>query len=180
MNEQAELLLPEGARLVHIGPFKTGSTAIQQALSDARPRLVEHGVLYPGRGRRQMRPGWAVLQRSPRARSTPPIREWQVLLEEIASFGPGRVCVSTEDFGSAGPEQARRIVADLGGERVHVVAVARRFDRLLPSYWQERVKSYDRRSYDEWLHAVLEGDRDDNAYRSFWASHDLAAMLDRW
>ena len=36
--------IPEGARLVHIGPHKTGSTAIQVALHSARDRLGEHGV----------------------------------------------------------------------------------------------------------------------------------------
>ena len=44
--------LPEGAVLLHIGPYKTGSTAIQQALFDQRDVLAEHGVLYPGRWRR--------------------------------------------------------------------------------------------------------------------------------
>ena len=33
------------------------------------------------------------------------------------------------------------IVDDLGRDRVHVLVVVRAYDRLLPSSWQQRVKS---------------------------------------
>ena len=42
------------ARRVH----KTGTTALQAALADARAQLVEHGVLYPGEGTFQHRAIW--------------------------------------------------------------------------------------------------------------------------
>jgi hypothetical protein len=61
-----------------------------------------------------------------------------------------------------------------------VVAVARRLDRLLPSQWQERVKSHDTITFDEWLRRVLGTDTEDREHRRFWASHDLVAMADRW
>ena len=44
----SDLLVPEGARLVHIGPYKTGSTALQSALHQARPVLADHGVRRAG------------------------------------------------------------------------------------------------------------------------------------
>ena len=40
--------LPDGTHLLHIGPQKTGSTAIQGALHEARDAIREHGVVYPG------------------------------------------------------------------------------------------------------------------------------------
>ena len=43
------ILLPPQAVLLHIGPHKTGTTAVQSALASARPRLKTAGVLYPGR-----------------------------------------------------------------------------------------------------------------------------------
>ena len=173
-------LLPEGACLLHIGPYKTGSTAIQSALFEARDALAEHGVVYPGRWRRAMRPGWAVLGYTPRGRRPTPISVWEEFAAEVRAAGGRRVCVSTEDFGSAGPSRVERIVADLGGERVHVVAVLRRLDRLLPSQWQERVKSHDTITLDEWLHRVLGDDVEDREHQRFWASHDVVAMADRW
>jgi hypothetical protein len=174
------LQLPAGGVLLHIGPFKTGTTAIQGALQGARDRLPEHGALYPGTARRAARPGWAVLGRKQRGRDPVPIEEWEELAAEVRAASDLRVCVSTEDFGSASPRQVERIVADLGGERVHVVAVARRLDKLLPSQWQERVKSHDRISYHDWLRAVLGTDEAHFSYRNFWASHDLVRTFDRW
>ena len=40
----------QGEVLLHVGLHKTGTTALQVALSDARPVLPEHGVKYPGKG----------------------------------------------------------------------------------------------------------------------------------
>jgi hypothetical protein len=76
---------------------------------------------------------------------------------------------------------ANRAVRDLGADRVHVVAVARRLDKLLPSQWQERIKTcLETKSYDDWLRSVLDEDRPDRSARAFWASHDLGRMIERW
>ena len=47
--------LPDGAVLLHIGPYKTGTTAIQVSLHQHRADLAAHGVLYPGTSTRQRR-----------------------------------------------------------------------------------------------------------------------------
>jgi len=56
-----ELLLPEGSRLLHIGPPKTGTSAIQSAARVALPELYEYGVHYPNLGREH---GKAIVARS--------------------------------------------------------------------------------------------------------------------
>ena len=125
--------LPEGSRLVHIGPHKTGSTAIQVAFQEARDELVEHGVVYAsGRGHRPDKAGWALgIRGRPAGSEQPPMKHWKALVRQVADAGDQRVCVSNEDFGRATPQQIKRLVRDLGGEAVHVVAVARRLDVLL-------------------------------------------------
>ena len=50
----AAALLEPGTRLLHIGPHKTGTTAVQGALHLARERLAAEGVVYPGRGRQPL------------------------------------------------------------------------------------------------------------------------------
>jgi hypothetical protein len=173
--------LPEGAVLLHIGPYKTGSTAIQQALFDQRDVLAEHGVLYPGRWRRLFREGHALMQWAPRGRPVPPVSVWDEFAAGVRARSDVRVCLSTEDFGRLrSAERSRKVVADLGADRLHVIAVARAYHRLMPSHWQERVKSHERRSYDEWLHELLEGDDSHEVHRSFWTSHDVAYMASRW
>jgi hypothetical protein len=51
LSPNAGASLPEGARLVHVGPHKTGTTAVQNALWNARPQLLEQGVRHVGRSR---------------------------------------------------------------------------------------------------------------------------------
>lgn len=172
--------LPEGAVLLHIGPFKTGSTAIQQALFDQRDVLAAHGVHYPGRWRRLFREGHSLMRWSPKGTTVPPESVWDDFAAGIRAR-PERVCISTEDFGRLrNPDRSRKIVADLGADRLHVLAVARAYHRLLPSHWQERVKSTETLTYDEWLRQVLEGDDSMSAHRSFWTSHDIDRMARQW
>ncbi|MCW2852073.1 MAG: hypothetical protein JWM84_1737, partial [Nocardioides sp.] len=59
--------------------------------------------------------------------------------------------MSDENFARAESPVMERIVTELGGPEGHVVAVARRLDRLLPSVWQERVKSGHAGDFETWL-----------------------------
>ena len=59
----AALLLPEGTRLLHIGPPKTGTTTVQAAFHAAAPRLTSQGVHYAGRTRHPRRAAFAVTGR---------------------------------------------------------------------------------------------------------------------
>ena len=174
--------LPDGACLLHIGPYKTGSSSIQAALHGKREVLREHGVVYPGTSARARRAGWAVIGTTPRGRRTATIEEWLELVDEVRAAADRLVCVSTEDLARVGPEVAGRVVADLGPERVRVLTVVRRLDRLLPSQWQQRAQSLKTDTYDEYLHAVLDcdGPSEHPSRRAFWASHDVAKVLGTW
>jgi hypothetical protein len=173
-------LLPDHAVLVHIGPYKTGTTAIQSSLHEHRDELLEYAVTYPGRYHRQMRPSWALLGRSRVGEPAVPEREWDAMVDEVRA-AQGRVVISSEDFSSARPAQVSRLVEDLGADRVHVLIVARRLDKLLPSAWQERVKSVNEtRTYDAWLREVLGRERAGEAARTFWHNHGLQTLIERW
>lgn len=179
MSAVAELL-PERAVLVHIGPYKTGTTAIQSSLHEHREELASHGVTYPGSYHRQMRPSWALLGRSRVGEAAVPEDEWAGLVDEVLA-APGRVVISSEDFASARPRHVRKLVEDLGEDRVRVLVVARRLDRLLPSAWQERVKSVNEtRRYDAWLREVLGEEREGEAAKVFWHNHGLEELIARW
>jgi hypothetical protein len=176
----SDLLLPEGARLVHIGPPKTGSTAVQVAMAGAREAMAAHGAYYPKGPYRRRKAGWALgLQGAPRGMEVP-FRHWQKLVDEVRAAGPARVCVSDENYARARREQVERIVRDLGDTGVHVLAVARRLDRLLPSYWQERVKMGYTGAYETWLEAILGDDRENGETWRFWQSQDTGRLIERW
>ena len=180
--DPSPLLLPRGTRLLHIGPHKTGSTAIQVSLHERRQQLLDHGVVYAGHGRRDRRAGWALgLAGLPLGTERPPVKHWRQLVGQVQEAGPEvRVCVSNEDFARADDATARTIAEELGGGAAHVVAVARRLDRFLPSQWQERVKAGETRSYEDWLHVVLGDDPRAWDHRNVWNSHDTTALVRRW
>ncbi len=176
-----DLLLPEGAVLVHVGPYKTGTTAIQASLHHQRAELLEHGVLYPGTDRRQFRAEGALTGRRPPGAVKVRPERWDELVDEVRGSGATRVCISSEGFSSAGPAAVERLVRDLGPDRVHVLMVARRLDKLLPSAWQERVKTtHETRTYEQWLHEVLDRDPAEPPVHGFWRNHGLANLIGRW
>lgn len=174
--------LAPGSVLLHVGPYKTGTTSLQKALFSRQAELPALGVAYPGKAHRAERPGWGALGWSRLGRQPVARKEWTDFAEEVRAHGDLRVCVSTEDFGSLGRvELARQIVDDLGGDNVHVIATCRALHRLLPSHWQERVKSsLDHRTYVEWLRSVLLPEEREQAGVAFWRSHDLERTAGTW
>lgn len=173
--------LPTGSVLVHLGPHKTGSSALQSTLHHQRADLLAHGVLYPGTDQRHYRAEWALTGRQPRGTHRVPAERWDELVEEVRSSSADRVCISSEGFAAADQAAVEKLVGDLGADRVHVLLAARRLDRLLPSAWQQRVQgSHERRTYETWLREVLDGDQERGPRRKFWRNQDLDVMLRRW
>ena len=126
------LLLPEGTRLLHIGPHKTGTTAVQAALWSARASLLEQGVRHAGRSRNPSNAVRAVTeQSSPYAEGTPPsMRHWRDLVREIRGAREPRLVVSSEFFAWASPEVIRRIVEELDPDRVRIAVTVRPLARI--------------------------------------------------
>jgi hypothetical protein len=173
--------LPPDAVLIHIGPYKTGSTAIQTTLALHREDMAPHRVVYPGDGHRQMRPTWALIGRGASGVSAVPMTEWDELAAEVRAAAGSRVVISSEDLASAKVDQARRLAEDVGADRVHVLVVVRRLDKLFPSSWQERVKSWNEtRTYDEWLREVLDPKREGPAAQTFWRNHGVMNLVGVW
>ena len=169
-----------GSRLLHIGPHKTGSTAIQGALHLARERLAAEGVVYPGQGRQPLWPilavtGQPALLGGPR----PKISYWDNLVRDVRAAGAQRVVLSSEFFAEADDAAARRVVADLGGARVHVVVTLRCLTRILPSQWQQYLQNGFHFGYLEWLDGIL-SDPPRTPTPGFWRRHRHDALVARW
>src|SRR6476469_3194097 len=176
----AAVLLEPGTRLLHIGPHKTGTTAIQGALHLARERLAAEGVVYPGRGRQPLWPILAVtgppaLRGGPR----PEISYWDRLVRDVRAACDQRVVLSSEFFAEADDATARRVIADLGGARVHVVVTLRSLARILPSQWQQYLQNGFHFRYLEWLEGIL-SDPPHTPTQGFWRRHRHDALVTRW
>ncbi|MBW9215342.1 hypothetical protein KV102_10865 [Mumia sp. zg.B53] len=177
----SDLLVPEGARLVHIGPYKTGSTALQSALHQARPVLADHGVRRAGDLRQET---LAVLHAVDRIRpyhdAERARRRWERLADEIRTADEARVVVSSEVFSHALPTHIDRVV-DALGPGVHVAVTLRPLVSILPSQWQQYVLRTARLPYEEWLRAMFDADARGHYPRgSFWVPHRHDHLVARW
>ena len=127
---------------LHIGAIKTGTTYIQTVLRENRERLIEEGVLFPGRRwRNQVRAVEDVLRlgRTRDGRPMPSPRPWPRLVEEIGSFGGDTAVVSMEWLSYARPAQVRSIVSSLAPAEVRVVLTLRDATATVPAVWQTGV-----------------------------------------
>jgi hypothetical protein len=177
-------LVPEGTRLLHIGPPKTATTAVQGALDAARDDLVAQGVRYVGQRRRQARAAAALTRRRhlPSSTTTPPISEWETLAADINDAREPRVVVSSEFFAAAGTEKVRRVASELGSDRLHIVVTLRPLARILPSRWQQNVQMGQTVAFEDWLGRLLHPDRPDRSESpgAFWMVNRHDALVRRW
>jgi hypothetical protein len=177
----APYVLPEGSVLLHVGPAKTGSTAVQHTMFQARDRLAAHGVHYVGSRPHEKEAGAVALGvRGPIGRRPARPEAWQRLVEEIAGATLPRLCLSNEDFGRADDDALMRILEATGPERTHLVYVARRLDKVLPSHWQQQVKARVTASYLEFLREVLAPAATSWRARLVMEPQDPGLVLARW
>jgi hypothetical protein len=152
--------------VLHIGYYKTGTTALQDQLSHLRSRLEDQGVLYPRAGRpvrgNSSHSGLS-FQELHRVRShlpfwyrtsneftdftsgnVPPARE--ELLAEIVASNADTVIISSEEFIRFGSnkgvpaEQVKDMIRALRVDHVTIVCYVRRPDRYLESWYNQLVK----------------------------------------
>lgn len=175
-------VLPDDAVLVHVGPFKTGTTAIQTTLAESRQRLREAGISYPGHQPAHHRAARSLLrygtgwEREPVP--PPPPEVWERLAHRVAE-APGRVVVSSEFLGDAGGADRAKLVRDLGPDRVHILAAVRNPAMLALSTWQQVTRTFgSSTSLEEWLEKDFR--RSDRTPNVFWGRADPEALISGW
>lgn len=176
MGDADDLVLPEGVRLVHIGPHKTGTTALQWSFHTQRAELAAHGVHYAGDKPQPYREVTALTGRRGRLgapRGT--LEEWRRLVDEIGAAGDQRVVMSCESLANADTGSIERLVGDLGPDRVHVVRMLRRYDKMLPSQWQQIIAGGSPQAYESWLESIFS-----DPSHTFWQRHGYGELTGRW
>jgi hypothetical protein len=174
------LLLPVGTRLLHIGPPKTGTTALQYAFHATRRECREQGVRYAGITHQPAKAARAAMGIKDPLLGTPPSKMfWRFLLWEVRRASEKRVIISSESFARAPAEAIERIVTDLDPKRIHIVVTLRPLARILPSQWQQGVQNGLRESFVPWLEAVLDMPSSPEG-SAFWLRHRHDALVARW
>jgi hypothetical protein len=180
---QDDFLLAPGTRLVHVGPHKTGTTAVQGAFHRSRKLLRDHGVGYFGEvaGVRHLRGALAVTQRRGLLGETvPDMIHWTRLVEQVAAEGDRRVLVSSEFFADAKDAVARQVVSELAGPRGHVVVTLRPLAKIMPSQWQQYVQNGQPMPYPDWLDGILNRPVSEAPTPTFWQRHRHDKLIARW
>lgn len=175
--------LPRGARVLHVGIPKTGTTAVQSAAAARREELAASGVCYPGSGLNHLEAVCALMGRSfgwtSGGAGVPPPTRWSELMAEIERTSADRVLISHEFASESTDEQARRFVTELG-DQTYVVITMRSFAALLGSSWQQYVKAGRRKAFEPWLGEVLADQPSSLAAQLFYRRNDQPAILRRW
>jgi len=172
--------LPEGSKLLHVGPHKTGSTAIQDAMDQARDEMRDQGTLYLSRKRHEGTPARYVTGRlvlgQDRDRAA---RKWRRLVRELRAPGAERKVYSSEFLSDATEEQVARIVDEVGADGLYVACTLRPLAGILPSQYQQYVQRGSTRSYESWLDAMF-NQPPGRVTPSFWLRHRHDALVERW
>ncbi len=175
--------LPGDTIALHIGVHKTGTTALQAALADARPELAAHGILYPGRRTAHHGEAMAVLERpwgwSGKGGKAPNPGVFERIARQSRRHR-GRVLISSEQFCEADDRMAARVVAGLGADRTHVIVALRSLGHLLPSSWQQYLKYGRTTTYERWLTTMFDPAYDGSMTPTFWRRNDHGALVTRW
>jgi hypothetical protein len=164
---------------MHIGPMKSGTTAIQRAASTRRKALLRHGVRYPGSGLNHYTEVCALMGLR-REGERPAIETWESLLEEVEADTSRRIFINHEWICEADDPMAQRFVDALGDE-THVAITLRPLSGMATSYWQEIVKNgATTRPFDQWLRRALARPPGEQV-RSRWERQcDHAGIVERW
>lgn len=127
---------------IHIGPHKTGTTAIQVAFAGASGALRRQGLLYPRTNwlfSAQHRLAFALKGRTIPGLDRPdPATEIDELLRALDRFSGNRAFISSEEFFACPPDAIRHLHDRLGPARI--VAFPRRPDDFLVSCYNQKIK----------------------------------------
>jgi hypothetical protein len=181
-GDLADLLLPAGVRLVHIGPSKTGTTSLQGAMWAARAEMRRQGVRYLGQSRHSGLAARAIAgMPSPYADSgkPPAIRNWVAILRELRRASEPRAVFSSEYLAHSPRSAVEQVVRDMDPARIHVVVTLRPLPRMLGSRWQQGVQAGNRLGFEAWLEQVL-GRAGELPDLPMWVAHRHDQLVSRW
>ena len=170
--------------IIHPGFHKTGTTALQQALSEVRAELSQANFNYPRiAGTAHHRAARSVIEKTwgwknRGGRSADPI-EWKKLERKLSSNN-GTAIISSEFFSEADQMQLANLAKLLSGVDVQVIFTWRPLPFMLASSYQQYLKYGLRKSYAEWLDSIFEVAGEAKFTPSFWKRNLHGDVVARW
>ena len=140
---------------LHVGPFKTGSTFLQQVLDRNRETLAGSGMSLPGGDTKAQATAAMDLVGGPGragARSGAGTGgdgggagkgrvRWEQIAEQARTASTPAAVISAEYLCRANARQARRAATSLQPAEVHLVYMARDLSKVIPAMWQTLMRN---------------------------------------
>lgn len=150
--------LPDGSRVVHIGPSKTGTTGLQAAFDAQRDELARHGVEYVSWTRHAYSAAKYAVDKAEPWHKKRAAKKWRRLSQGMQGSQARIALYSSEALSQGKRPHVRRIVDDFGGEGLQVVVTLRALAPVLASSWQQYLKRGEYATLDRWLRHYLPAD----------------------
>jgi len=122
---------------IHIGPYKTGTTSVQEHFWQNRQAYKDHGLLYPQTG--ILKKKWGHRHYYLATTTDPDL--WQSLGTEIESSGVGKTLLSAERF-SMNLSRLGEAAPLIRPYQPKIIIVLRPEAKLVSSMYLQLVKSY--------------------------------------
>ncbi|MGI8888264.1 MAG: hypothetical protein ACR2GB_04745, partial [Nocardioidaceae bacterium] len=166
---------------LHIGAPKTGTTYLQQVLSQNQEAMRADGVTYPTiLGDAHHTAVWDIGGTWERRKSARKSKGHWDRVVRMSQDWPGRAAViSSELFVYLSLEDAAKAIGSFGDTQVHVIYTARDLVRQAPAVWQERIKNQYVLGYSDFLDDLL-GPGTSKMAKGFWRAQDAVTALARW
>ncbi len=169
-----------GTRLVHIGPPKTGTSALQGAFHHSRAALAEYGVEYAGKLRHsRVAMMAAAYDTVPEGYPADAAQRWARLAASIQASRADRVVLSSETLAGISEAKIGPFLDAMAGP-IHIVITLRPLASILASNWQQSIQDEMSLSYDGWLARTLDPSAGNPTTSPFWRRHNLGHQLDLW
>ena len=170
--------------IIHPGFHKTGTTALQQALSEARTEMKEANFHYPRiSGNAHHRAAWAITEKTwgwkkRGGRLITPV-EWQKLVKRVKSNNKTTI-ISSEFFSQANQTQIANLAQGIKGLDVQVIFTWRPLPFMLASSYQQYLKYGVKVSYSNWLKSIFQTPGESELTPSFWQRNLHGDVVARW
>ena len=170
--------------IIHPGFHKTGTTALQHALSEARDELGAAGFNYPHTaGHAHHRAAWVIIEKTwgwkkRGGRFTQPI-EWRKLERKLNGSNKSAI-ISSEFFSEASPAQLQKLQELVKKREIQIVFTWRPLPFMLASSYQQYLKYGVKASYDQWLHSVFDVPGEAMLTPSFWKRNLHGDVIAAW
>ena len=170
--------------IIHPGFHKTGTTALQQALSEVRQELLESNFYYPHiAGNAHHRAARSIIEKTwgwkNRGGRLTDVAEWKKL-ERKLNKNKGTAIVSSEFFSEASAEQLQVLKRNTQNFDVEVIFTWRPLPFMLASSYQQFLKYGLKLSYPEWLESIFETSGKAKFTPSFWKRNLHGDVVSRW